>query len=424
MVAAAPALTSHSFIVMQLNFYAKLAFTLSVAVFLIVVSSGNVAAALHGVTSFPTLTQDADVICIGTILRPAASSQQNNRTIEGPGHAEIKVTDVLKGRVASSPLEVYIGADEYIDPGMTTALFFLNGSAHQDDWRLVPDFPQPILTVSGSSKVTALSNNPFFTVVSVLCEALPSLSKEDRLAIKHRLSDIGPLLNANNKNPDVARERAALGGLSKLEAFVKTTLFPAIEKYYSDPNTDTRDGFLDLGRQLGDVKANSKSLDPAKSVNAVFVADPKLRRTPTCVPLTLKIYNNSSKSIRLLNLFTPDLLPAAVYFDLEGGNGNGLGVSLFYGLKVSLYSWQYVYITVKPHHVFQTGFDLAQMTWNKQPIPPGRYKLSGFYGANMGYPSGMGSDADVFNGLADIPPIDLFIDKPSAIPARSSRLSN
>ena len=149
-------------------------------------------------------------------------------------------------------------------------------------------------------------------------------------------------------------------------------------------------------------------IDP---VSAALAVVPNTRRTSGNIPLFLRIHNNTDKSIRLLNLFSQNKLPIVVHFDLIGPNIGPSGSGLDYQEKAELCRWDYVYIKVKPHHTFQARFDLALMTLDKRLIPPGKYTLSGLYGANEGYPSNMGSGDDVFNGCIIITPIDLTVDQ-------------
>lgn len=137
---------------------------------------------------------------------------------------------------------------------------------------------------------------------------------------------------------------------------------------------------------------------------------PNTKRTPESIPLLLNLHNNTEKPIRVLNMFTPQLFIGVVRFDLSGANIGLLQQDLFGLTKVSMYSWQHIYITIKPHQNFKTRFNLAQMTLDHQSISPGKYSLSGFYGANMGY-YGKGSGDDVFQGEANLPPLDLTVEQ-------------
>ena len=187
--------------------------------------------------------------------------------------------------------------------------------------------------------------------------------------------------------------------------------------------------FLSLTSPHGAAQPGHLALTPPPTppVTATVALIPRTRRTPDSIPLLLKIRNNTDISIRLLNLFAQRDLPIVARFHLDGPNLGYLpsppgpdgtstfvyrGSGLDYGMKAELCRWQYVYVTVKPHKTFQTRFDLARMTLDKRRIPPGKYKLSGSYGVNMGYPTDKGSGEDVFNGNGDIAPIDLTVDAP------------
>ena len=184
--------------------------------------------------------------------------------------------------------------------------------------------------------------------------------------------------------------------------------------------------FFTLASQPGMAQTGPPALAPPVTASVSLI--PKTRRTPDSIPLLLKIRNNTDRSIRLLNLFAQNSLPILVRLHLDGPNfgyvpsppgPDGTSTLVYresgldYGMKAELFRWQYVYVTVKPHKTFQTRFDLARMTLDKRRIPPGKYTLSGSYGANVGYPTDKGSGEDVFNGGVDIAPIDLAVDSPA-----------